>query len=247
VTSSDFTIYPAIDLRHGQVVRLSQGDPQRQTMYGDNPAASARRWLTSGASWLHVVNLDGALGEPGQANQAALLAIAREAAEWHPAAAIQFGGGLRTLYDIEQAFSMGVSRVVLGTMAVEQPEIAEQAIREFEAQRFALGMDLRDGQVQVRGWVTASALDPVKLAARYWESGMRTCVYTNVARDGLGEGADIEATRQFALQTRFDTIASGGVASLEDVKLARQAGLSGVIIGRALYEGSIDLKEALSV
>jgi phosphoribosylformimino-5-aminoimidazole carboxamide ribotide isomerase len=242
-----FTIYPAIDLRRGQVVRLAQGDPERQTTYADEPAGIARQWLQDGADWLHVVNLDGAFGEPGQANRQALQVILQEAARCAPGCRVQFGGGLRSLQDIEQALTMGVERVILGTVAAEQPEIARRAIQAFGARRFVLGMDVREGQVQVRGWSAGLPIDSVEMAREYTALGVRACVYTNVARDGLGLGVDIDSTRQFAAQSGLETIASGGVASLEEVRLARQAGLSGIIIGRALYEGAISLKEALSL
>ncbi len=140
-----FTVYPAIDLRRGQVVRLAQGDPQRQTTYADVPAGVARQWLQDGAEWLHVVNLDGAFGEPGQANRQALQAILQEAGRCAPGCSVQFGGGLRSLQDIEQALTMGVERVILGTVAAEQPEIARRAIQAFGARRFVLGMDVRAG------------------------------------------------------------------------------------------------------
>jgi len=245
--AKEFTVYPAIDLRSGQVVRLMQGDPQRQTLYSPDPGEIARRWRQEGARWLHVVNLDGAFGESGQANRAALQAILRETASSQPATRVQFGGGLRSMDDIEGALVMGVDRVVLGTLAVEDPQLAGQAIRKFGAQRFVLGVDVRDGQLQVRGWAEASPIDPVLLAGQYLEMGVRTGVYTNVMRDGLGSGVDIEATRQFAQATGMETIASGGVSALDDVQRVRLVGLAGVILGRALYEGQVNLKEALNL
>jgi phosphoribosylformimino-5-aminoimidazole carboxamide ribotide isomerase len=242
-----FTVYPAIDLRRGKVVRLAQGDPERQTTYAEEPAGVARQWMQDGAEWLHVVNLDGAFGEPGQANRQALQTILQEAGRPAAGCRVQFGGGLRSLQDIEQALTMGVERVILGTVAAEQPDIARRAIQAFGAERFVLGMDVREGQVQIRGWSAGLPKDPVGLAREYAALGVRACVYTNVARDGLGQGVDIDSTRQFATQSGLETIASGGVASLEEVRLARRAGLSGIIIGRALYEGAISLKEALSL
>ena len=247
MNSGEFIIYPAIDLRRGQVVRLAQGDPQRQTLYANDPAEVASRWLADGAGWLHVVNLDGAFGESGQANQAALQAILREAQSCRPAARVQFGGGLRSLRDIEKALTAGADRVVLGTLAVEDPQLTGQAVHAFGAARFVLGVDLRDGRLQVRGWAEDSAVDPLVLAGRYLEMGVSTCVFTNVGRDGLGTGVDVAATREFARTTGMDTIASGGVATLQDVQNVRQAGLSGVIIGRALYEGQVSLREALAL
>ena len=239
-----FTVYPAIDLRHGQVVRLAQGDPQRQKVYGNDPAVVARRWLESGALWLHVVNLDGAFGEPEKANHAALEAICREASF---RANIQFGGGLRTLEDIQRAFTAGASRVVLGTLAAEQPELATQAVALFGDEHVALGVDVRGGRIRLRGWMEESSMDPAVLGRSFYQMGVRACVFTNIARDGLGQGVDVETSQQFARETGLAVIASGGVATLDDVRCVRQAGLSGVIIGRALYEGTIDLKDAISL
>lgn len=247
MTGREFIVYPAIDLRRGLVVRLAQGDPQRQTLYATDPAEVASRWLQVGAGWLHVVNLDGAFGEPGQANRTALQAILQEARSYRPAARVQFGGGLRTLRDIEEALALGADRVVLGTLAAENLQLAGQAVLAYGAERFVLGVDVRDGRLQVRGWAEASPIDPVQLARQYLEMGMSTCVYTNVGRDGLGTGVDIMATREFSLASGMDTIASGGVATLNDVQGVRQAGLSGLIIGRALYEGQVSLREALAI
>ena len=242
--AASFTVYPAIDLRGGKVVRLVQGDPQRQTVYSDDPAGVARRWIDCGAHWLHVVNLDGAFGEPGQANQVALRAILREAAG---KANIQFGGGLRSLDDIQHAVAAGVDRVILGTLAVEQPDLAAQVVGQYGAERVALGVDVRDGRIRLRGWTQESFIDPLALSLSFYQMGVRVCIYTNIARDGVWQGVDVEAAQDFACQSGLAVIASGGAAALEDVQQARQAGLSGVIIGRALYDGMLSLKEALNV
>ena len=244
--NGDFEIYPAIDLWRGQVVRLVQGDPGRQTTYGDDPAGVARRWASAGARWLHVVNLDGAFGEAGGENLAALEAILDALAESHPAVKVQFGGGLRSLTDIERVLSAGVSRVMLGSLAAENPGFAIQALDRFSAERIGLAMDVRDGALRIRGWTQTASVDPVQLGRRLSRQGLRICAYTDIRRDGVGSGLNLEATRDFARETGLAVIASGGVDSIEDVRQARQAGLSGVIIGRALYEGRVDLKEALS-
>ena len=201
-----FTIYPAIDLRGGKVVRLKEGDPARMTAYSDDPAEMARRWLTMGAKWLHVVNLDGAFGEGDTANQQALLSILKIANEF--GADVQFGGGLRSLDSISKALNFGMSRIVLGTIAVEQPNVVTSALKKFGAEKIAAGID---------------------------------------ARDGMGHGLNIPATRALADVSGLDVIASGGVHTLDDVTAARDANLSGTIIGRALYEGTIDLQEILKV
>ncbi len=236
-----FTLYPAIDLREGRVVRLRQGDPSKETQYGHDPLAVAERWRLAGADWLHVVNLDGAFGESGQANQEALKRILTAGLP------VQFGGGLRDLASIRQAFDLGVTRVVLGTVAVENPALAASALADFGAERIALGIDARDGIVQIRGWRTAAPLLAADLAQRWADQGGRWLVFTDIARDGVGTGINLAATVALAHATGLQVIASGGVASLEDVRQVYQAGLSGVIIGRALYEGHIRLEEARQV
>jgi len=237
---TDFVVYPAIDLRGGKVVRLAQGDPARQTVYADDPAEVARRWLADGATWLHVVNLDGAFGEAGQANALALRDILATGAR------VQFGGGLRAMSDVEQALSMGAARVILGTVAVENADLVREAIARFGPDRVGAGIDARDGRVRVRGWGTDAGIDPIVLGKQLGSMGVVTAVFTDIARDGVGPGVNVAASRRMADETGLSIIASGGVASIEDVHRAREAGLAGVIIGRALYEGRVDLREALS-
>ena len=240
---SKFTIYPAIDLRAGQVVRLKEGDPTRQTTYSDDPAEIAQQWLETGADWLHIVNLDGAFGENDEMNQSALRAIVKAANRFE--SQVQFGGGIRSMKMVEHALGLGVSRVVLGTIAIEQPEIVGEAIHKFGASKIAVGIDARDGFVRVRGWRSNSGTPATELAIQMQNIGVLTIVFTDIRRDGLGRGLNIASTRALAEISRLDVIASGGVHTLEDVIAARQASLAGVIIGRALYEGSIDLKVAL--
>jgi phosphoribosylformimino-5-aminoimidazole carboxamide ribotide isomerase len=238
-----FDILPAVDLRQGQVVRLRQGDPGRQTVYGSDPAAAARRWLEEGARWLHVVNLDGAFGEGDGLNRAALLQILTTASEF--GAQVQFGGGLRTRQAVAEALELGVRRVVLGTMAVEQPKLLRNILDEFGPERAAVGIDARAGQVQVRGWQAGSNLPAVDLAALLAAGGLRWLVFTDIARDGEGAGLNLAATQELAQISRLSVIASGGAAGAEDVRRAREAGLAGVILGRSLYEGRIALGEVL--
>lgn len=238
---NDFTIYPAIDLRQGRVVRLRQGDPDRQTTYDDGALATARRWKEAGARWLHVVNLDGALGEAGRRNGAALARILTAGLP------VQFGGGLRDLADIRRALGLGVARVVLGTVAVEEPELVREALAEFGPERVVVGIDARDGLVRVRGWQAATPLRAEALARRWAEMGGRWLVFTDIARDGVGGGVNVEATAALSRETGLRVVASGGVAGLEDVRRVLQAGLDGVIVGRALYDGALDLAEALAM
>jgi phosphoribosylformimino-5-aminoimidazole carboxamide ribotide isomerase len=238
-----FTIYPAIDLRRGRVVRLQEGDPARQTTYGDDPAQVAEKWLGAGAQWLHLVNLDGAFDENDTANRAALHAIWDVAKRF--GARVQFGGGLRSVDMVSRALNLGVSRVVLGTIAIEQPQLVIAAIEQFGAEKIAVGIDARDGYVRVRGWQSNSGIRATDLALQMRDIGVRTIVFTDISRDGLGSGLNILSTQALAEVSGLDLIASGGVHTLADVLTAREADLAGVIIGRALYEGTIDLKEAL--
>jgi phosphoribosylformimino-5-aminoimidazole carboxamide ribotide isomerase len=240
-----FTVYPAIDLRAGKVVRLSQGDPARQTVYGDDPAEVARLWLGAGARWLHVVNLDGAFGDRDAENRKALTAILEATTTTGVEGCVQLGGGLRSLDDVARTLSLGVSRAILGTAAIEAPDLVGEAVARFGADRIAVGIDAREGQVRVHGWTQQTQLDPVTLGKRLYHLGVRTVVFTNIARDGVGGGVDVAATRHLAKATGLRVIASGGVSSLDDVRHVKAAGLGGVIIGRALYEGQVGLKEAL--
>ncbi|HJR81723.1 MAG TPA: 1-(5-phosphoribosyl)-5-[(5-phosphoribosylamino)methylideneamino]imidazole-4-carboxamide isomerase [Anaerolineales bacterium] len=239
-----FTIYPAIDLRAGRVVRLKEGDPARQTTYSADPAKTAQNWLEAGARWLHVVNLDGAFDENDTTNDEALRAILDIAKEFD--ARVQFGGGVRSVGMVARALKLGVSRVVLGTIAIEQPQVVDEAIKKFGLEKIAVGIDSRDGFVRVRGWQTDSGIPATDLADRMRKMGVSTVVFTDISRDGLGSGLNIPSTRALAEASGLDVIASGGVHTIEDVIAAREARLAGVIIGRALYEGTIDLKEALA-
>jgi len=235
-----FTIYPAIDLRNGKVVRLKEGDPARLTTYNDDPKETALRWLEAGAKWIHVVNLDGAFGESDNANRSALEAILETDAQ------VQFGGGMRSLDEVKGALELGVVRVVLGTVAVEAPEVVDDALSRFGPEHIAVGIDARDGFVRTRGWKDDGGISAEQLALQMRTLGLRTVIFTDIRRDGLGSGLNIPATRGLADGSRLRVIASGGVHIMDDVIAARDANLAGVIIGRALYEGTIDLKEALN-
>jgi len=235
-----FTIFPAIDLRNGKVVRLKEGDPGRLTAYSDDPKETALRWLKAGAKWIHVVNLDGAFGESDNANRSALEAILETNAK------MQFGGGIRSLDDVKRGLDLGVERVVLGTVAVEEPEVVDDALSRFGPERIAVGIDARDGYVRTRGWRDDSGISAEQLALQMRNLGLRTAIFTDIRRDGLGSGLNIPMTRELADASGLDVIASGGVHTIDDVIAASDADLAGVIIGRALYEGTIDLKEALT-
>jgi phosphoribosylformimino-5-aminoimidazole carboxamide ribotide isomerase len=237
----NFTIYPAIDLRGGRVVRLKEGDPDRMTVYSDDPVETVQRWLKDGAEWVHVVNLDGAFGVKDAENRLALEEMLASGAK------IQFGGGMRSLDGIERAIKLGVSRVVLGTIAVEHPEIVAAALDYFGEEKVAVGIDARDGLVRIRGWQESGGVSATDLALQMRDLGVRTVIFTDVSRDGVGRGINIPATRELADKSSLDVIASGGVRALEDVKAAFEADLCGVIIGRALYDGTVGLRDAIDL
>lgn len=242
---SSFHVYPAIDLRDGAVVRLRQGDPAQQTIYGREPAQTARRWIEAGAAWLHVVNLDGAFGETRSPNMAALAAILQETA--HSNVRVQFGGGLRDLPVIEAALALGVERVVLGTAAIENPQLIPQALQKFGSDRLAVGLDTRAGFVQIRGWQTPTQRSAQEIARQMAAAGVRWFIVTDIAQDGMGSGVNLDAIGSVLTLDGARAIASGGVAAAGDIRRARSAGCAGIIIGRALYNGDIDIDEAIRI
>jgi len=241
---ASFTIFPAIDLRQGQVVRLQEGDPQLQTSYSADPEKIAGRWLEAGAGWLHVVNLDGAFDQPDSANRQALESIILLAKK--KSARLQFGGGLRTVEAVEALLAHGLERAILGTMAIEKPENISKLIKQWGSERIAVSLDARDGLVQVHGWKNSSGVSALQVAQDLAGAGLQWLIYTDIRRDGLQQGLNLESTLQIAGQTGINVIASGGVASEEDILIARTAGLAGVIVGKALYEGKIDLAKLLA-
>jgi phosphoribosylformimino-5-aminoimidazole carboxamide ribotide isomerase len=240
-------IFPAIDLRHGRCVRLRQGDPAAETVFGDDPAAMARHWAGCGAQWLHVVNLDGALGDQGpDAVNLRRLAEIRAAVPLP----IQFGGGLRTLDDVALALKLGATRVVLGTAAVQNPELAAAAVQRYGAEAIVVGLDVRADLVATHGWQTASDLRVHDLGRRLRQGGVLRAVYTDIARDGMLSGVDAEGTAELAHQTGMRVIASGGVRDIEDIhrlKALADQGIEGVIVGQAIYTGSLVLADAAAV
>lgn len=232
-------VYPAVDIRQGRVVRLLHGDPNQQTVHADDPVEVAQRWKTAGASWLHVVNLDGALGEaPLALDTLRLLAKV--------GLPIQFGGGMRSLADVSAALEAGAARVILGTIAVQNPDIAAEAVRRFGPEAITVALDAKGNQVATHGWQQVSAWTPADLGKRFKAGGVKHALYTDVGRDGDLSGVNIEATARLAQETGLDVIASGGVASLADLVGLRATGqVAGVVIGKALYMGAFTLQEAL--
>ena len=240
-------VFPAIDLRRGRCVRLRQGRAEDETVYDDDPAAAAARWVRQGAEWLHVVNLDGAFGETeGEAGLPVNLQRLAEIQTAVPETPIQFGGGMRSLGDVETALSLGARRAILGTVAVQNPALVAEAVERFGAERIVIGIDARDGQVATHGWVRTSDLSAAILGQAMRAQGVVRVVYTDIARDGMLTGVNVEATAALARETGLQVIASGGVASLEDLKRLKAAGnIEGVIIGQALYAGAVSLADAI--
>jgi phosphoribosylformimino-5-aminoimidazole carboxamide ribotide isomerase len=234
-------IYPAIDLKNGKCVRLYKGDMAEATVYNDDPPAQAHEFARAGFSWLHVVDLDGAVhGAP--ANHHAVRNIIKSVD-----IPVQLGGGIRTYAQIVHWLSEGVSRVILGTAAVRDPELVKNACREFPGQ-IAVGIDARQGRVAVEGWVHDANIGAVLLASHFEDAGVAAIIYTDIERDGTGAGVNINSTLELAASTSIPVIASGGVGSLEDIRAVRNASaLNGVIVGRAFYDGSLDPAEALAL
>jgi phosphoribosylformimino-5-aminoimidazole carboxamide ribotide isomerase len=233
-------LLPSIDVRSGRVVRLSQGEPTRQTVYGDDPVAVAERFVDAGARWIHVVDLDRALSA-GE-NLATIEQIARRVGA---KVRLQLGGGFRSLDLIRAGLDLGVARVVIGTAAATDPRIIAAAVAELGSDRLAVGIDAREGYVALRGWSETSSQAAGELARQVVADGIGTLIYTDIGRDGMLRGPDL--TGATALQpTGARIILSGGVSSSGEVRDACNAGLAGVIVGRALYEGRMTLAEALA-
>lgn len=247
-------IFAAIDLRDGKCVRLTQGDPNAETIYSEDPAAIAETWTTIGVDWLHVVNLDGAFGdaEKSAKNIGALQAILDRVET-----PVQFGGGLRSPDDIKQALEMGVSRVIIGSLAVDRPRQMLDILGQFGPEQIVLGLDVKNGKVATHGWRQLAETDAIKLAQLIHTAGLNYVIYTDISRDGMLSGVNVEAAVALARagapsnsKRGFKVIVSGGVASIEDVKRVKAVeheSIEGLIIGKALYTGAVDLAEAMRI
>ena len=233
-------LYPAIDLKDGQCVRLLRGEMSAATVFGDDPAAQAKSFAEAGCEWLHLVDLNGAFaGRP--VNDEAVRAIL--AAVEVP---VQLGGGIRDRATIEAWLEAGVARVILGTVAVEQPDLVREAARAHPG-RIAVGLDARGGRVATRGWAEETEMEVSDLARAFEDAGIAALIYTDIDRDGAMAGPNVAATAALARAVSVPVIASGGVSSLEDLVALRDAGpIAGAISGRALYDGALDLAEALT-
>ena len=232
-------LYPAIDMKNGQCVRLRQGAFKAITIYSDAPEKVAAHWQEKGASFLHRVDLDGALAGYS-VNEEVIRRIADTVS-----IPIEIGGGIRSKEAVERMLDLGVRRVIIGTKAAEHPEFLRDMVRTFGEEAIVAGVDAKDGMVAVEGWEKVSSLTASDLCLTMKEYGVRHIVYTDISRDGMLSGPNVEATRKLTEETGLDIIASGGVSCMEDLKCLHEAGIRGAIIGKALYENRIDLAEAV--
>ncbi|HBE86509.1 MAG TPA: 1-(5-phosphoribosyl)-5-((5-phosphoribosylamino)methylideneamino)imidazole-4-carboxamide isomerase [Lachnoclostridium sp.] len=232
-------LYPAIDLKDGQCVRLKQGEFKEITVYSQKPEEVAALWQSQGATFLHLVDLDGALA--GRSiNEKVIKKIADTVS-----IPIEIGGGIRSEEAVGSMLSLGVARVIIGTKAVENPEFIRDMVKKFGQDRIVAGVDAKDGMVAVEGWEKISGITASELCSRMKEYGVRHIVYTDISRDGMLTGPNVEYTKRLTEETGMDIIASGGMSSMEDLRQLYHAGVRGAIIGKALYENRIDLKEAI--
>jgi phosphoribosylformimino-5-aminoimidazole carboxamide ribotide isomerase len=233
-------LYPAIDIRGGRCVRLVEGDFHRETTYDSDPSLTARRWAEAGAEWLHVVDLDGAVaGTPVNAEAVARIRASVDVP-------IQLGGGLRQVGDLENVFGAGVDRAILGTGALKDPELVTSAVARW-GDRIAVALDARDGLLATDGWLGQSDARAVDVAQRLAENRVRHFIYTDIRRDGTLSGPNVPGLSELIENVDGDIIASGGIATLDDIKAVAAAGAAGAIVGRALYDGRIDLIEAVAL
>ena len=233
-------LIPAIDLKNGRCVRLLQGEAAAETVYSDDPASMARSFKDAGAKRLHLVDLDGAFKGKG-ANLISILSILKNIS-----IPVQLGGGLRNAENIEKMFELGVSSVIVGTMAVKNPDVLEEVIQRFTGEKVILGIDARDRKVSIEGWQEGTEIDDVQFALSWKKFGIQRIVFTDIARDGMLSGPNLEALGDFARRTGLKIVASGGVSSMEDLELLKTLEVDGVdqvISGKAIYEGKLDLKE----
>lgn len=236
-------IFPAIDIRGGKCVRLLKGDFAQETVFSDDPAAMARKWQQQGAQFLHLVDLDGALAGKSQnlATVRAILAVVT--------IPVELGGGIRTMANIDEVLALGVRRVILGSVAVHNPDLVKAACAKY-GNRVVVGIDAKDGIVAVDGWGVSGNVQVGSLAKAMAEAGVRTIIYTDIARDGTLEGVNVEATARLARESGIRIVASGGVKSVEDIRALKpyeKNGIEGVIVGKSIYMGTLDLQEAIEI
>ncbi len=233
-------IYPAIDIKDGNCVRLLQGKFSQTTVYGDNPAEMAKKWEAQGGEYIHVVDLDGALKGHG-VNAGIIKEICKSVN-----VPVQTGGGIRTMEDIEAKLNCGIDRVIIGTKAVQDADFVKRAIDKYK-EKIVIGIDAHDGYVAISGWEEVSEFKAVDFAKKMVDIGAKTIVYTDIATDGTEKGSNVEAMSEMAKSVNADIIASGGIGNIEHIKMLLPTGVEGVIVGRALYTGNVDLKDAIQI
>ncbi len=234
-------VIPAVDIKNGKCVRLLQGRMDAETVFSDDPSAMARKWADKGAEWIHVVDLDGAVAKQPKNLEAIAGIVAARSAH------IQVGGGIRNQATIAALLDMGVSRVILGTEAVRNPQLVQSACQRFPG-RIVVGIDAREGRVAIEGWTETTEMTAIDLARRFEDCGVAAIHFTDIQRDGMGTGPNIEQTRRLAESISVPVVASGGVSSIADIQNLlplESVGVTGVIVGRALYDNSLDLSQAL--
>lgn len=231
-------IYPAIDIKNGQCVRLRQGRFDDMTVYGDDPMTVASKWVNSGATYLHIIDLDGARQGTSYNNEI----IKRIVDKFN--VPVQTGGGVRNMRDIEEKISLGVSRVILGTVAVKNPELVNEAVRAY-GNKIAVGIDAMNGRVAVEGWEELSQVSALELCKQMCSYGVKTIIYTDISKDGMMVGPNIESTKEIINATGANIIASGGITTMMDLESVEGIGAHGTIIGKALYQGALKLKDVI--
>ena len=234
-------LFPAIDIKNGQCVRLRQGSFQDVLVYSDIPLKIAKQWEAAGASFIHIVDLDGAL-VGHSVNDEVIKTIVSEVK-----IPVQVGGGIRTIKDIENKLNLGVERVIIGTKAVKDPGFIKEAIAKFGSKRIVIGIDAKNGMVAIEGWEKVSEYTAVALALEMKKYGVKTIVYTDISKDGMLQGPNIPHTKELADSTGLNIIASGGVSSLKDLEMLAENEIYGAIIGKALYENKVDLRKAVEL
>lgn len=233
-------VYPAIDIRGGQAVRLVEGDYAQETVFDADPVDAARRWHASGAEWIHIVDLDGA--RDGTRANAEIIACIRRSVPVN----IELGGGLRTLDDLQEVANLGVNRLIVGSAAVTKPDLVREAV-DLLGDRVAVGLDARDGKLAAHGWLDQTDVDAIEAGKRFADMGVSHMIFTDIRRDGKLMGPNIAALEAMIEAVPAKIIASGGIGTAEDVRAVRDAGAAGVIIGAALYRGTVHLEEAIRI
>lgn len=233
-------IYPAIDIKNGQCVRLKQGKFDNVTVFNENPKDAAKKWIDYGASYIHIVDLDGARYGKSFTNE-----IIKDIIDKYNIK-IQTGGGIRTIKDIEEKINSGVSRVIIGTASIKNPELVKEAVKVFK-DKIAVGVDAENGMAAINGWENISDIKAIDLCLKMKSYGVKTIIYTDISKDGMMSGPNVEATQEIIEKTGMEIIASGGISNIKDIESIKNINAQGVIIGKALYNGAINLKDIIDI